>query len=152
MRYPIHWLSGAGCRRTLEVWLSVPLHISRKRVHLVAPGVCSYVAASCGGALGRLCLTTGEEQDDMDEEPERVRWFSCFFSFFSEFLGRFWGFWMGDVVRNFWNNFWKILELVPIPDDKMWDFKGIARNVFGEGEDVTKTCVISWNHRTNTSS
>ena len=57
----------------LEVWLSVPLHISRKRVHLVAPGVCSYVAASCGGALGRLCLTTGEEQDDMDEEPERVR-------------------------------------------------------------------------------
>jgi len=51
-----------------EVWLSVPLHISRKRVHLVAPGVCSYVAASCGGALGRLCLTTGEEQDDMDEE------------------------------------------------------------------------------------
>ena len=57
----------------LEVWLSVPLHISRKRVHLVAPGVCSYVAASCGGALGRLCLTTGEEQDDMDEEPGRVR-------------------------------------------------------------------------------
>ena len=61
------------CRKTLEVWLSVPLHISRKRVHLVAPGVCSYVAASCGGALGRLCLTTGEEQDDMDEEPGRVR-------------------------------------------------------------------------------
>ena len=50
------------------------------------------------------------------------------------------------------NNFWKILELVPIPDDKMWDFKGIARKVFGEGAYVTKTCVISWNHRTNTSS
>lgn len=51
---------------------------------------------------------------------------------------------MGEVVRNFWNNFWKILELVPKPDDKKWDFKGIARKVFGEGEDVTKTCVISF--------
>ena len=57
-----------GLCHSIEVWLSVPLHISRKRVHLVALGVCSYVAASCGGALGRLCLTTGEEQDDKEEE------------------------------------------------------------------------------------
>lgn len=76
--------SSIGCAGAVqtgfEVWLSVPLHISRKRVHLVAPGICSYVAASCGGALGRLCLTTGEEQDDVDEEPKkRVGWFSCVF-------------------------------------------------------------------------
>lgn len=51
-----------------QVWLSVPLHISRKRVHLVAPGICSYVAASCGGALGRLCLTTQQDQEEQEEE------------------------------------------------------------------------------------
>ncbi|CAK9094623.1 unnamed protein product [Durusdinium trenchii] len=53
---------------SIEVWLSVPLHISRKRVHLRAPGLCSYVAASCGGALGRLCLITGDEEADQNEE------------------------------------------------------------------------------------
>lgn len=34
-----------------------PLPISRKRIRFRALGVSSYVAAACGGALGRLCLT-----------------------------------------------------------------------------------------------
>jgi len=38
-------------------WHAIPLRISRKRVQLEALGLSSYVAASCGGALGRLCLT-----------------------------------------------------------------------------------------------
>ena len=51
-------------------WRSVPLHISRKRVQLEAPGLCSYVAASCGGALGRLCLAEKTaEAENFVENP-----------------------------------------------------------------------------------
>lgn len=58
-RFPSRWA---------QVWRSVPLHISRKRVRLMAPGICSYVAASCGGAVGRLCLTIEEDQSEQDED------------------------------------------------------------------------------------
>lgn len=59
-----------------QVWRSVPLHISRKRVRLMAPGICSYVAASCGGAVGRLCLTIEEDQSEQDEDggPQAGLW------------------------------------------------------------------------------
>ncbi|CAK8991117.1 unnamed protein product [Durusdinium trenchii] len=52
-----------GSSFTVGDWRSVPLHISRKRVQLAAPGLCSYVAASCGGALGRLCLAEAPEEN-----------------------------------------------------------------------------------------
>ncbi|CAJ1337332.1 unnamed protein product [Effrenium voratum] len=56
-----------------EDWCSVPLHISRKCQLLVAPGLCSYVAASCGGALGRLCLTKAEEEgSQVFDQPLRL--------------------------------------------------------------------------------
>eukprot|EP00435_Cladocopium_sp_Y103_P032450 s379_g8.t1 len=61
----VSWFFSAASE---HVWLSVPLHISRKRVQLRAPGICSYVAASCGGALGRMCLITGQDQEEQEED------------------------------------------------------------------------------------
>jgi len=55
-----------------EDWCSVPLHISRNKELLVAPGLCSYIAASCGGALGRLCLTKPEVRE-VQNQPEEER-------------------------------------------------------------------------------
>ena len=53
-------------------WRSELLRISRKRVQLEAPGLSSYVAASCGGALGRLCLTQVSETDPIPNPDEDV--------------------------------------------------------------------------------
>ena len=43
-------------------------------MHLVAPGICSYVAASCGGALGRLCLTTQQDPAEQEEDWTGAGW------------------------------------------------------------------------------
>ena len=54
-------------------WHAIPLRISRKRVQLEALGLSSYVAASCGGALGRLCLTEVAEGPSANEEDLAFR-------------------------------------------------------------------------------
>eukprot|EP00435_Cladocopium_sp_Y103_P005342 s2863_g1.t1 len=51
-------------------WHAIPLRISRKRVQLEALGLSSYVAASCGGALGRLCLTEVAETGPIAAEED----------------------------------------------------------------------------------
>jgi hypothetical protein len=56
-------------------------------VHLVAPGICSYVAASCGGALGRLCLTTQQDQEEQEEDWTGAGW------------GDGWDGWDGEFLR-----------------------------------------------------
>lgn len=49
---------GSGVRQAEAAWPSVQLNIAKssKDGQLMAPGLCSYIASSCGGALGRVFL------------------------------------------------------------------------------------------------
>ncbi|CAE7251173.1 Hunk [Symbiodinium sp. CCMP2592] len=58
-------LPGAAAVSGEEAWPQVQLAIARSsaKEQLLAPGLCSYIASSCGGALGRVFLTHAEPNE-----------------------------------------------------------------------------------------